>query len=156
MSNETIKKVYEDLDRVTPLKKDCGRICNRKCCQGSDSDGMLLFPGEEEIFLSDDKFVVYFDERYGYNCVRCSGACDRNKRPISCRIFPYFIYFKNIVTVAPDIRAKDFCPLLKKDIKIDKQFLRALRIAAKRMNADEEICSFLSDITEKLTDFNDL
>ncbi len=156
MSADTLIKVYGFLERVTPLKKDCGKLCEHKCCNGSDKDGMLLFPGEERFFECDDNFTVYYDEVYGLDCVRCNGSCDRSKRPLSCRIFPYFIYFTDKATVAPDMRAKDFCPLLAEDTHIDKGFLRALRISAKKLCADDEIKEFLTAVTEKLTDFNNL
>lgn len=156
MSVETIKKVYGLLDRVTPFVRDCGKICNNKCCKGNDKDGMLLFPGEEELFLKDESFILYYDRQYGHMCVRCNGKCDRNKRPLSCRIFPYFIYCTDKITVAPDIRAKDYCPILSQNISVDKRFLRALRISGKKLYCDEEIKSFLCEITNKLIDFNDL
>lgn len=154
-----IKKAYEMLERITPLKKDCGKICDGKCCRGESSDGMLLFPGEEKLFMHSDGFNVYFDDRYGYYCVTCKGKCDRKNRPLACRIFPYFIYVKDeqsAPTVAPDIRAVEFCPLLKNGHKIDKKFLRTLRICAAALSSDDTVKKFLVDLTAVLTDFNDL
>ena len=34
----------------TPLVRNCGQLCSAACCQGSDTEGMLLFPGEEELY----------------------------------------------------------------------------------------------------------
>lgn len=154
-----IKKAYEFMNAVTPARYDCGRICNSKCCKGSDGDGMLLFPGEKELFENSRDFTVYYDDNYESYCVRCNGSCNRNERPLSCRIFPYFIYLNSIddkPTVAPDIRASDFCPLLTEGEPIDKKFLRSLRITAAYLCQNKECEDFLCRITRLMTDFNDL
>lgn len=153
-----IKKIYGYFDNITPIKADCGMICNNKCCKGNDTDGMLLFPGEEKFFKEKDGFNVFYDSRYGYNVVSCSGVCNRSQRPLSCRIFPYFIYASSSdnLSVAPDLRASDFCPLLTEEFSISKDFLRALRISAKLMESNIEYVDFLKKITAVLTDFNNL
>ena len=154
-----IKKAYELMGENTPLSYDCGKICKGKCCKGDSDDGMLLFPGEEVFFENNDSFTVYYDERYENLAVRCNGTCNRDERPLSCRIFPYFIYYdKNSekVSTAPDIRALDFCPLLTEKYAFDKKFLRSLRITAKRLMQNEEMKGFLCKISEILTDFNSL
>ncbi len=158
MKEQIIIKAYEYLNDVTPLNINCGSFCNSKCCKGNDNDGMLLFPGEKVLFDSNKNFVVYFDDTYNEFAVRCNGQCNRDERPLACRIFPYMIYKnKNSkTTVAPDIRAIGFCPLLDKKYRINKKFLRALRITSKILNDDVEISLFLEKITEILTDFNSL
>ncbi len=154
-----LKKAYEFLEYVTPVKYDCGKICNKKCCKGNDNDGMLLFPGEEEFFRGNGNFEVYYDKRYESFAVRCKGPCRRSERPLSCRIFPYLIYADEKSgkhSIAPDIRAIDFCPLLIEKYDFDKKFLRALRIASAKLCENAEIVDFLQKITKKLTDFNGL
>ena len=153
-----IKKLYEYLNNITPLKTDCGKVCANKCCKGNDTDGMLLFPGEENLFNEKDGFKVFYDSRYGFNVVSCSGVCNRSQRPLSCRIFPYFIYASSSynLSVAPDLRTSDFCPLLTEEFSISKDFLRALRISAKLMESNIEFVDFLKKITAVLTDFNNL
>lgn len=154
-----IKKAYEYLESVTPLKKDCGKLCGGKCCKGEAGDGMLLFPGEEILFENKSGFTVYFDERYSAYAVTCDGSCDRKNRPLSCRIFPYFIYMKDdsiVPTVAPDIRATQYCPLLVKGTKINKEFLRALRVTGRLLISDNSIREFLVKLTALMTDFNEL
>lgn len=153
-----IKKIYGYLENITPLKTDCGSICNNKCCKGNDTDGMLLFPGEKELIKEKDGFTIFYDNRYDCNLVSCSGDCKRSERPLSCRIFPYFIYVSDgdKLSVAPDIRAADFCPLLSENLRISKDFLRALRISAKLFESNEEYVEFLKKITAILTDFNNL
>ncbi len=154
-----IKKVYEFLEKTTPVKYDCGKICDKKCCKGERNDGMLLFPGEEEIFRDNDNFNIYYDVRYECNAIICNGPCDRNERPLSCRIFPYFIYSDNEkgkLSVAPDIRAIDFCPLLAEKYELDRNFLRTLRISALKLSENQDMIDFVKKITKKLTDFNGL
>lgn len=157
----TILKAYELISDYTPLKSDCGKICDCKCCKGDSNDGMLLFPGEEALFKEKEGFTVYFEERYNCYAVRCEGNCERNERPLACRIFPYFIYSDassetNKTTVAPDIRAEDFCPLLYDGYKADKKFLRALRMTALLFSTNPEIMMYLRKITAIMTDFNNL
>ena len=154
-----IKKAYEFLENVTPVKFDCGKICNKKCCKGNDNDGMLLFPGEEELFSDNSNFEIYYDSRYECTAIRCKGFCNRNERPLSCRIFPYLIYTDEKSgnhAVAPDIRALDFCPLLIEKYDFDRKFLRALRLASHKLCENTEISDFIQKITKKLTDFNGL
>ncbi len=154
-----INKAYELTDNITPIKSDCGKNCNKKCCKGDNKNGMLLFPGEEEIFRDNANFSVFYDPRYESNVVICSGNCNRSERPLSCRIFPYFIYYddkKKKLTVAPDVRALNFCPLLAENYDIERKFLRSLRISANKLSENNEIVEFLKNITQKLTDFNGL
>ena len=48
---EFYTSVYSTLGNLTPLKGDCGRACNKACCEGDkDGDGMYLFPHEEEMY----------------------------------------------------------------------------------------------------------
>ena len=76
------------LSDVTPLKSDCGRLCGGACCQPSteETQGMLLFPGEEALYAGLDGYRV-LDCAEGKLLV-CAGRCRREERPLSCRIFP--------------------------------------------------------------------
>lgn len=44
------KKSWNKIGDSTPLSYDCGVLCDKKCCCGTDSDGMLLFPFEEFMY----------------------------------------------------------------------------------------------------------
>ncbi len=156
MNNDTLIKAYEYMSDVTPLRNDCGKLCDSKCCKGSDDDGMILFPGEEKLFEGKEGFTVYYEERYGFNAVRCNGNCRRSERPLACRIFPFFIYLNKEDTkpaVLPDVRAMDYCPVLAESVRTDKKFLRALRITAAKLCEDEEMTDFLERMTEIISDF---
>ena len=96
------QKLYADANRIlsdkTPLKKDCGLICGGECCKGDNETGMLLFPFE--------KTTLNIIEKDGVRLAVCDGSCDRNERPLSCRIFPFFPYVtpEGRIRVIPDIR----------------------------------------------------
>lgn len=86
-----ILKAYELLDRNTPLKTDCGRLCGSLCCKGDSKTGMWLFPGEEFFFEELSGFTVLnCDGNFGYKEVVCKGVCDRKTRPLACRLYPFF------------------------------------------------------------------
>lgn len=40
------------LETLTPLKRDCGRLCGGACCQPDETgeNGMLLFPFEDSYY----------------------------------------------------------------------------------------------------------
>ena len=48
-TREEARAILKD---VTPLKKNCGRLCDAACCQSDESgeNGMLLFPFEECLY----------------------------------------------------------------------------------------------------------
>lgn len=158
---EELNKAYDILENITPLYGDCGKLCSCKCCSGSDKDGMLLLPGEEELFYHLSGYHVYYDDKYKSYAVSCQGTCNRKVRPFSCRIFPFFPYVKNdgkysSISVAPDIRALDFCNILTEDIEVTKKYLRALRISARILCQNEDIRQYLARITDIITDLGGL
>ena len=40
-------RLYNLFDTITPVRADCGVLCERACCGGDDETGMLLFPFEK-------------------------------------------------------------------------------------------------------------
>lgn len=155
----TLNKLYQYFEKVTPLSFDCGELCGAKCCKGDKDNGMILFPGEEEFFLADENFRVFYDKRYDCNIVSCKGFCSRTKRPLSCRIFPFLFYktdAQSSCKSGPDIRALDFCPIFDCEISVDRQFLRYMRIASKLIDSDEEFSAFIIKLTSLLSDMNGL
>ena len=113
--------LYSLLDEVTPLKVDCGALCDGACCQGDDA-GMYLFPYEEVMYSGKEKWMEILEgditlRGEPVKILVCKGKCDRKKRPLSCRIFPFFTGDDGKVTI--DKRANAMCPLAqsKMDIK---------------------------------------
>ncbi len=86
------RRLYEEIGTETPLRFDCGRLCSHACCAVTpDLPGMYLFPGEEALYEGVPGFSVTPSTLAGYGPVAllsCNGACDRERRPLACRIFP--------------------------------------------------------------------
>ena len=50
----------EKLKNITPLKRDCGRVCGAACCRPLEGEetGMLLFPGEAEAYVGREGWKI--------------------------------------------------------------------------------------------------
>ena len=152
-----LQRAYDILHDVTPLRDDCGCLCDAKCCKGTSADGMLLFPGEEKYFENDSSFVIK-DTDFGKTLI-CSGRCDRTKRPLACRIFPLFPYVTKDengfrINVLKDIRALQYCPLKQDDMQ--PQFYRAVRLATRNLLRDDQSARFLLCMTQNMMDLGNL
>ena len=139
------------LEGLTPLKTDCGLLCNGLCCRPLEGEmtGMLLFPGEE----------AYYEDREGYRMTEtdqgmlliCSGRCNRADRPLSCRLMPLIpLIREDGVKVATDHRAKTVCPLTRqgKDA-LDPDFVAAVREVGRILAEDEAQRTFLVKLTQQ-------
>ena len=139
------KKAKRIMEDKTPLKKDCGLLCEKACCKGDSETGMLLFP-YEETSLS----VV---EKDGVRLCVCSGSCNREERPLSCMIFPFFPYITNEgrIRVIPDIRGRDVCPIVRNftETKLDRRFLRRVKKVGRLLCEDKECRAFLEGISRE-------
>ncbi len=145
----------ELLQNLTPLKTDCGRLCQAACCQGDEATGMLLFPGEETLYdgCAFAK-VLLLDYVLGGTQARllvCKGRCERENRPLACRLFPLFLKFKEdgATKLRMDVRAKSVCPLTDYGIKsLDPEFKQAARRAYDLLLEDEACASYLKALDE--------
>ena len=137
------------LEKETPLKTDCGRLCGGACCESDESgeNGMLLFPFEQALYKkSGEDFpfrLVPDDTLYkgGFRLV-CEGVCPREKRPLSCRLFPLRIRVESdeagLDTHAAaeiDPRAWAACPLPEMGgmSAIKQDFVQAVEQAGNRL-----------------------
>ena len=141
------KKIFKIMGSLTPLRADCGKLCGGACCKGDENTGMRLFPHEETVLpvkTAED----------GVRVAVCDGTCDRDSRPLSCRIFPFFpvVDENGKVFVEPDHRAGRICPLLmhSEDILFDKRFFKAVKRVGKLLAKDEECLAFLRQTTEDI------
>ncbi len=151
-TEKALKKVYKCLENVTPLKTDCGEICKGECCKGDNDTGMILFPGEERFFEDKAGFVIKKSSD-GKNILICSGSCDRESRPVSCRIFPLFpMLVDGRIYVFDDPRAKGICPLLYDQIKLNRIFEKRVAKAGKILASNEETRGFLEKMTDELSE----
>ncbi len=145
------KKMYDRINRIlkdlTPLKGDCGQLCGCACCKGDGNTGMRLFPYEEST-------LDVRELENGIRLVVCNGTCDRNSRPLACKIFPFFptIDEKGKVYVELDYRAKRLCPMIEHydEIIFEKRFLKAVKKAGKILSKDKKCREFLYESTSEI------
>ena len=151
---EIMYNAYEAIGNLTPIKKaDCGNLCDKICCEG-DEAGMLLFPGEEDIYDDIPGFTVEeidYMETPGVNLLICDGKCERALRPFACRIFPVApsVDKDGIVTAVPDIRGRRMCPIW--DLKyVDRKFIKSVQKAFDILSENEKILSFMRLISAEI------
>lgn len=156
------KSIYKFYGDSTPLLVDCGKLCGGACCESDDNEetGMYLFPGEEVIFKNNPDFKIVPSE-FIYNGKRaniliCKGHCDRNIRPLSCRIFPVIPYIKNeTFELIFDPRAKSICPLLELGdfSQLDSEFIKKSKKVVILLLKFKETKAFLEGLTDILDDY---
>jgi len=161
MKHKDYEYIYRKLNNRTPVKGDCGMLCNGRCCSDEECEGlgMYLFPGEEEMFINESGFEIDESE-FEVNgrktkILYCDGSCDRKKRPLSCRIFPLFPYISvtGEIKVIKDIRSKSICPLYEADLKdFSHTFIRGVFHIGKLLSEDKEGFDFLFELSRLLDD----
>ena len=154
--------IYESLENVTPLKKDCGMLCDAACCKdGEEKTGMLLFPFEEKL-LSGADFATIEDSNCEYGDTEvaklffCEGTCNRALRPLACRIFPLMPYLKNgKMTLVMNPMAKGICPLARSlEISdLEPKFVKAVKKAMNRIMKLKDGKDYILMLTEIAEDF---
>lgn len=139
----------EKLARVTPLSRDCGALCVSACCL-EDEDGlggMLLFPGEEACYTEMPEGFSISDDPHlkGARLLTCEGVCDREDRPLACRVFPLMFVEKNgVVDAALDPRAWPVCPLMSSGILgLRQDFVDQAREAAAVLSREKALRDFI-------------
>ena len=159
-------QLYKLFDNVTPVPVDCGELCNKACCKGEDS-GMLLFPGEEDVFslLNPDWITVdktdltyeYDGKQYAVPIAMCKGECDRYQRPLACRIFPLTPYLndKGGIDVIVDPRGKGICPMAKAFYieDFDGEFVNNIKKAFILLAKNKRVRAFLKAYSDYLDEF---
>ena len=159
-------QIYRLFDTVTPVPVDCGELCDKACCKGDDS-GMLLFPGEEEVYelLNPDWIrIEKTDFKYDYDgkthtvpIALCEGVCDRYERPLACRIFPLTPYMDadGKISVIVDPRGKGVCPMAKAFYveDFDDKFVRNIEKAFRLLAKNRQIKAFLKSYSEYIDEF---
>ncbi|TCL56496.1 hypothetical protein EDC14_104920 [Hydrogenispora ethanolica] len=163
---ELYKNAYHQLHTQTPLRTDCGRLCNRACCQENDEDlGMYLFPGEAELLLAADFLRIEpTDLQYlpGKNVyfASCNSQCRRSQRPLACRIFPLTPYMtaKGLLTTIIDPRARFVCPLAREYQRSDfhPEFVRAVQKVGQLLIKHQETQAFLLWLAAVIDEYREL
>ena len=154
-----VSAAREKLKNVTPLKRDCGRVCGARCCRPLEGEetGMLLFPGEAEAYDGKAGFEVRKTARG--DLLICSGICDREDRPLSCRLFPLLpvIGDDGKVRAVTDLRAKAVCPLARQGKSaMDPAFADAVCEAGEILAAEDEQAVFLEMLEEEQIELKEL
>lgn len=154
-----VSAAREKLKNVTPLKRDCGRVCGARCCRPLEGEetGMLLFPGEAEAYAGKAGFEVRKTARG--DLLICSGTCDREDRPLSCRLFPLLpvIGDDGKVRAVTDLRAKAVCPLARQGKSaMDPAFADAVCEAGEILAAEDEQAVFLEMLEEEQSELKEL
>ncbi len=154
-----VSAAREKLNTVTPLKRDCGRICGARCCRSLDGEetGMLLFPGEAEAYADKEGWKVLPAARG--DLVVCPGACSRDDRPLSCRLFPLLplIGDGGEIRVAVDLRAWAVCPLARQGKSaMDPAFIGAVKEAGEILARRDEQAVFLDLLAEEQQELKEL
>lgn len=152
---------YKRLYFKTPLGfYNCGRLCDGLCCRG-DCKGMWLYPHEEELFVGKEGFEVCETQgNHGYPMLLCKGECNREERPLACRIFPLFplVYEdsgKTKIKVIYDPRA-GMCPLAKENRLLDPKFVKQVRLAARSLLRDAETAEYMKAVSEEIAEILEL
>lgn len=123
-----LREARARLENETPMRGDCGRLCERACCQPDESgqNGMPLFPHEDWFYrkpIEGFPFRLLPDDalqKRGKRLV-CEGACPREHRPLVCRMFPLRARVQaedggRLVRAVAELdpRAWAVCPLLER------------------------------------------
>ena len=154
--NNVLERAYALLEDVTPLTTDCGAVCDGRCCRESaDSEGMLLFPGEE-VLLADAGYTIRPAE--GGYLLTCGGTCERSLRPLSCRIFPLFpiLTEEGRIKAVYDPRGFRMCPLVREcaHVPLTREFVRTVRRVGRVLMEDPACAAFLRMNSEEIADLN--
>jgi len=138
MERELLLRALDAIGERTPMLTDCGLRCGAACCSPDEDEqgGVYLFPGEEPL-LNGAPWGHFESDDFAPMLV-CDGPCDRDHRPLACRIFP-LTPVRNAEgkwTVRMDIRAQAMCPLTRSGTRgLDPEFvrgvIRAMRVIAK-------------------------
>ena len=150
--NPVLLAAREKLKSMTPLKRDCGRFCGAACCRSPENEetGMLLFPGEEEAYRGKEGWTIR-ETAMGPMAV-CPGHCDRDERPLACRLFPLLPVIREDgeVRAVTDLRARAVCPLARQGRSaLDPAFMEAVREAGSLLAADGDQAAFLKRLEEE-------
>jgi len=142
---KTLHNARSMFTTAAPLKVDCGRLCDKACCQsdGTGENGMLLFPYEELFYqrtIEGFPYRLMPDDSVRMGGVRlvCEGYCSREHRPLACRLFPLRlrVLFDQLgarPAASPEIdpRAWALCPLAEQGRlnALDPSFVTAVNAA---------------------------
>ncbi len=155
------ERAYDLLENVTPIKADCGRLCDKACCKVEEEiTGMYLFPEENVMFRDMPSYAKLYDTDFEYDYGRyadlftCDGSCERHRRPLACRIFPLLPYCKEgeEPKVIMDPRGRGICPLartLAAD-ELDPEFVKAVERVTGLLMKNPQTRKFIYELSKQV------
>ena len=162
------KKIYETIGELTPIKADCGTLCNKACCVGDLDTGMYLYPNEEKIYrngvnfarIFKSEFLYYFEGKSKETYILiCNGTCDRELRPLACRIFPFIPYMdsEGEVEIIVDPRAESMCPLAScaDEVEFDDEFIDRVAESFSLGIEDDEFVAFVKAQSKLIDEYEE-
>lgn len=159
------RKIYSIIGEETPLTIDCGKLCDGACCAVTDEiTGMYLFPHEEKMYEKLPAWAEIYDTDFTYSDGRetslftCTGKCERQLRPLSCRIFPLVPYAHRgeELKIVMDARGRGMCPLIAamnvSDLSF--QFVKNVKKAMTLCMNIKEIREFIYALTDSIDELD--
>ena len=157
---ERFRRVYEMLDRVSPLPYDCGEGCGAACCRNEYFDDdtepyIYLLPGEKEYLdeagaglktgreLTKDHDLPASYGKY-VQVAYCAGpdSCDRRFRPVQCRTFPLTPHYTEdgeLRLIFYDGELPYVCPLIRERVELSEDFKEAVAEAWRILAEDPAV-----------------
>lgn len=146
-----LRRAYALLENSTPLKYDCGKLCNGACCKSdtinAETDGgMMLLPYEDVLIGGCEGFEV--KNSVDGKILICNGSCDRMFRPFMCRIFPFYARIDEEterISLRIDPRSVNVCPISTKkrgtrhSVYFHRNAVRAVRLLMKDKDFKKEL-----------------
>lgn len=158
-----LEKALAALESLTPLRQDCGRLCDAACCRddGEEELGMLLFPGEADLYDEADaawmRILPSGEAIAGAEVplLVCDGVCPRERRPLACRIFPLGPKArKSGVKARLDARSRAMCPLAEYGRRgLAPEFVAAVEEALALLWEDAEQREYLLWLSALIDDY---
>ncbi len=137
--------LYELTNNVTPLKTDCGSLCESICCRPNNKHklGVYLFPGEQEFLGSSKKwYKMEFHHPKHYDFpenwtepvpfISCLKPCPRESRPLACRFFPltaHLLKDETLLIIHETMELPYKCPLITQKMKLQPEFIETVAAA---------------------------
>ena len=161
---EIYKIAYRILGDKTPLAgKDCGKLCGGACCEGDDETGMYLYPFEDVMFSKKDSWYRIITSDFTYDnekvdILTCPGMCNRNERPLACRIFPLAPFRKgkkDKLSIIIDPRSFSLCPLSQREYvkMMDSNFYHRVECVFRFLNQFDPIARFIEEMSFQMDDY---
>lgn len=158
---------YEIMGEATPVKADCGELCDKACCRddGEEVTGMYLFPEENVMFRNMPEGMKLYDTDFEYDygryadLITCGGVCQRSRRPLACRIFPLTPYLtkEGELKIITDPRGKGMCPLAKTMApeELDGEFVSAVRRTANLLMKNRQARLFIEALSRQIDELKE-